>query len=252
MEEVSDKQKYSYLFSSYTHNIPVIFSSLEGQYNGKLYLDDPLKPQIAVLFTPFAFHFIAGNMAIPDAAEILDKLIFQEYLPRNGQREAILFAPDTKGETILDDVLRRHQGIKDKRKVFCLNKDKFNRMQAESKDPADYPARVFYEQENGATKPYPVCRILKEDECISYCSGFMLGKGHAEIDIFTVEEFRNQGYAKQAAIGLIRELLAAGLEPDWNTWPYRFASEKLALSLGFMIKSEISAFIWSEDECGKL
>lgn len=252
MKKVEDKQNYCQLFNSYAHNIAVIFSSLEGMYDGELFVDNILEPRIAMLFTPFAFHFVAGEAKTPDAADIIDKLIFQEYLQRSGQKEAIVFAPDSQWESILDQVFPRHQGIKDKRKSFCLNQDKFIMQQPANEADSDYQTRILYEQEKGAAKPYPVCRLIQADECISYCSGFMIGKGHAEIDVFTSEKHRGRGYAKRAAIGLIRELIKTGIEPDWNTWPYRIESEKLALSLGFELKSEIPAHIWVEEECGKL
>lgn len=56
MKKVENNKKYSHLFSEYTHNIPVIYSSLEGQYDGEPYVDSENNPQIAVLFTPL--HFI--------------------------------------------------------------------------------------------------------------------------------------------------------------------------------------------------
>ena len=35
----SEKKNYIGMFQEYTHSIPAIYSSLEGQYEGELYVD---------------------------------------------------------------------------------------------------------------------------------------------------------------------------------------------------------------------
>ena len=252
MEKVQDKGKYYDLFSSYTHNIPVIYSSLEGQYDGELYVDSEDDPQIAVLFTPFAFHFIAGNAEAENAADIVDEIIFRKYIPETNQKEAIVFCTDARWDEVLDAVFAKHNGIKDWRKIFHLNKEKFRDIRGKREGIGDVECKTSYIQDGGAQKPYPVSRIYKGEECVSFCSGFMLGRGHAEIDVSTQEAYRGKGYAKEASIALISELLENNVEPDWCTWPYRIESERLALSLGFELAEEIPAHIWVESECGEV
>lgn len=252
MKKVENKEKYMQLFSEYTHNIPVIYSSLEGQYEGELFVDSENNPQIAVLFTPFTFHFVAGNAEIENVVGVLDEILFKQYLFKTGQKEAIVFCPNAKWDKVLDEVFGNHHGIKDYRKTFRLNRDKFMKVQAGNKVLEDVENKISYEQDRGSKKQYPVSRILKGAKCVSFCSGFMLGRGHAEIDVATEETCRGKGYAKEAAISLINELLKKGIEPDWCTWPYRIESEKLALSLGYELANEIPAHIWVESECGKI
>jgi len=225
---------------------------LEGQYDGELYINSEDNPQIAVLFTPFAFHFVSGNTEADNVVDIVDDIIFKQYIPQTKQKEAIVFAPDSKWDKVLDVVFSKYHGIKDRRKIFKLNKEKFNTIKAGRDRLKDIESKVLYTQDGGAGKPYPVCRIFKDGECVSFCSGFMLGKGHAEIDVATSEMHRGKGYAKEASIALINELIKNDIEPDWCTWPYRLESEKLALSLGFELADEIPAHIWVEAECGKI
>lgn len=252
MKKVDVKTQYLELFSEYTHNIPVIYSSLEGQYEGELFVDSEINPQIAILFTPFAFHFVAGNAETDNAVDVLDEILFKQYLLETGQKEAIVFSPDAKWDKVLDEVFGMHHGIKDSRKVFRLNREKFKEIRDGRKAPEDVENKIFYEEEGGAKKQYPISRIFKGAECVSFCSGFMLGKGHAEINVATEAAYRGKGYAKEAAIALINELLKTGIEPDWCTWPYRVESQKLALSLGYELAGEIPAHIWVEEECGKI
>ncbi len=251
MNKVENKEKYLQLFRDYTHNIPVIYSSLEGQYDGELYVDSENNPQTAVLFTPFAFHFIAGNTTVENVVDLLDELIFKQYIAKFGQKEAIMFSPNEKWNRVLDEVFCKHNGLKDLRKIFRLNKLKFLE-QTGSKAPQDAKYELFYEKEGGAKSSYPVCRVFKDEKYVGYCSGFMLGKGHAEIDVFVEENYRGRGYAKGASTILIKELLDKNIEPDWCTWAYRTESQNLAFSLGFEFLNEVPAHIWVEGECDKL
>lgn len=252
MNKVDNKEKYLSLFNEYTHSIPVIYSSLEGQYDGQLFVDSENDTHVAILFTPFAFHYVAGNPEADNIIDMLDKIIFKQYLAETGQKEAVVFCPNKKWDIVLNEVFARHNGLKDNRKVFCLNRDRFKEVQAGQVPLDGVENKLLYEQGNGAKKEYPVSRIFEGTECISFCSGFMLGKGHAEIDVSTEEAYREMGCAKETSIILINELLESGIEPDWCTWPYRIESQKLALSLGFEFKEEVPAHIWVEEECGKI
>jgi len=252
MNKVEIKDKYLSMFNGYTHNIPVIYSSMEGQYDGQLFVDSVDDTQVAILFTPFAFHFVAGNAEADNIIDMLDEIIFKQYLAETEQKEAIVFCPNEKWDIVLDEVFARHNGLKDNRLVFRLNRERFKEVQAGQKALDGMENKLLYEQANGAKKEYPVSRIFKGTKCISFCSGFMLGKGHGEIDVATEEAYRKMSCAKEASITLINELLENGVEPDWCTWPYRIESQKLALSLGFELKEKVPVHIWVEEECGEI
>jgi len=240
------------LFEGYTHSIPVIFSSLEGQYDGQLYVDSEKDPGIAILFTPFNFHYLAGSPEVEDVVNILDEMIFKKYLKETRGKEVVVFCPDKRWEKVLDEVFTRHNGIKDVRKMYQLNKMRFRKIVQGRESLEGIEQRLVYEQSYGALQEYPVYRIYKSDRCISYCAGFMTGKDQVEIDVSTVEEYRGQGYAFEASVDLIDFLLENGFEPVWAAWPYRAGSQNLAISLGFELKDEVSAYIWVEAECGKI
>lgn len=247
-----DKQNYFYMFDEFTHNIPVIFSSLEGQYDEKLYVDDVVNTKVAILFTQFAFHFIAGDPSVQNVIEVVDNMIFKQYLCKSKEKEALLFSPSQSWNVVLDEVFERHNGIKDKRILFKLNRKKFNERYNSKRVNSDIEKSIVLEQENGSSIEYPICRISVEQNCVSYCSGFMLGNGHAEINVATIEEYRGIGYAKEAAFLLINKLLNDDIEPNWCSWSYKEGSRKLAESLGYELAQEIPAHIWVEDECGKI
>lgn len=247
MIKVTNKLHFLDLFESYTHNLPVIYSSLEGQYNGELYVDSESSPHIALLYTPFGFHYVAGDPNHPEAATAIEQCLFQEYLPLTGQKEAILFSPNENWDNQLGIVFQSHRGVKDGRNIFRLNKEHFKEILRNHITQPEVVRKIAYEHENESQTEYPVCRVFVNDHCVSFCSAFMLGKGHAEIDVFTEEDHRGKGYAKEASLGLIEALLEKQIEPDWCTWPYRVESEKLAYSLGFELKAIVPAHIWFKD-----
>jgi len=250
--KVNEKEKYAYMFESYTHSIPIIYSSIEGQYDGDLYVDQLENPQIAVLFTPFAFHYVAGNADTEDVVEKIDDFIFKKYLCRFHQKEAIVFSPNLNWNHVLDAVFKRYNGIINMRNMFRLNKDKFMNRLSQHISPRDVDRKIVQEKKEGSRIEYPTCQLYLDQECISFCSGFMLGNGHAEINIETLEAYRGKGYGKDVAFALINTLIKKGIEPDWCTWPFRKASSKLAESIGFELEYQIPAYIWVEDECGKI
>ncbi len=252
MHKVDNKLNSRTLFNDYNHNIAVIYSSLEDQYAGELYLDSEDNPQIAILFTPFGYHFVAGNPDSKNVVENIDEIIFHQYLEKTKQKEAIVFSPNDQWDNVLDNVFLKHKGIKDGRKIFHLNRDLFEKNKLYPKLSEGIDIKLSYEQDNGAKKVYPVSRLFVEDKCVSFCSGFMIGKGYAEIDVYTEDAYRGKGFAKVVSMNLIDELLKNDLKPSWCTWPYRVESEKLALSLGFELAHTVQAHIWLEGECGKI
>ena len=247
-----DKARYAEIFQAYKHSLPVIFSSLNGQYPGSLFVEKEGDTILALLTTPFCFHFVAGDIKMPDAAKRLHDILFNQYLRDTQQPEAIVFCPDETWYGLLEEVFERHHGVKDVRKRFGIKKDSFEAAVSRLKEPDGIQTILTEEQDFGSAIPYPVCRIMKDGACVSFCSGFMLGSNHAELDVGTEEGHRGKGYAKWAAATLIAELLRRGMEPDWCTWPYRVESQALGKVLGFEPLSDVMAYIWSENDCGKL
>ena len=246
MQKIQKKDylRYSDLFHTYRYNLPVIYSSLEGQYDGELYVNNYENPDYTILFTPFDFHYVAGNPDTPYAPETLNHLIFEDYILTKYKEEAVVFCPSGQWQDVISSVFNRHSGVYDVRKIFTLNTNHFMDKGKNITIPEDVTVRILYEQDFHSACPYPVARVYKNGICVSFCSGFMLGKKHAEIDISTVESEQNKGYGKIAAAALITELLKRDIIPDWCTWPYREVSQILAKKLGFESQPDVTANIW--------
>ena len=245
MKEIRNElHRYLRYFEGYQDQIPVIYSTLEGQYQGEIYCDE--EEEIVVLVTQFDFIFLGGNIESIRAEDIIEDIIFNELVQKQQRKEIIIFGQNEKWNDILDKVFRKHHGVSDLRKCYHLDLDKFQRSSREV-IPTIARVAVKNEQENGSSIEYPVARVYVDDKCVSFCSASMLARGYADIEVSTEEAFRQKGYAKIAAIALMEELLHQGIEPNWCTWPYRIESQALAQSIGFALEKEIPAFIWEEE-----
>ena len=240
----NDLNQYSHYFEGYSQNVPVIYSTLQGQYQGEIFSDKA--EQIIVLVTKFDFIFLGGNDKVDHAEKILDEIIFEELVKKQGRKEIIVFGQDDTWNETLSRVFSRHHGVCDVRMCYRLNKDKFSQLNNIRKD-ASINVVIGNECGHDSAFFYPAARVMVNDMCVSFCSAFMVAKGFAEIDVATEEAHRQKGYAKHAAIALINELISQGIEPIWCTWPYRTESQALAKSLGFELKMEVPAHIWVDE-----
>lgn len=254
MKEIrSELYKYNKYFEGYNENIPVIFSTFDGQYPGTIYCDDNEK--IVILVTKFDFIFLGGDIENQRAEDIINDIIFHELVQRQQRKEIIVFGQNEKWNSLLNKVFQGHHGVCDLRKCYKLDKDKFHSISKEVRNDDvsvaasndDVRVALINEQENDSTIEYPVARVYVNDFNVSFCSAFMLARGFAEIDVSTEEGYRQKGYAKIGAISLISELLRRNIEPNWCTWPYRVESQTLAQSIGFELAKEVPAYIWVEE-----
>ncbi|MBI9012528.1 MAG: GNAT family N-acetyltransferase [Clostridiales bacterium] len=252
MIKVENKMNYVHLFEEYEHSKPVIYSALEGQYDCDLYVNDEYKPEFAILFTQFDFHFVTGNKETNSLVSDLRDIIFRKHLKLNNLKEAILVTPDDKWQGVLKEVFKGYSDIIDRRCVYKLNQDKFKVIYDNTDFNCGLNFSINHESEFNSKIPYLTSRLKDNNKTISYCSGFMLGAGHAEIDVKTDDLYRQKGYGKLASLLLIKELLDHKIEPDWCCWESKDASKKLAHSIGFEKVNELIVYIWVEEVNGKL
>lgn len=239
MIEIKCSTQFSHLFDGYDYNLAVIHSSLEGQYKGKLYVDNRDEIKYGILLTQFDFHYIFGDVASCEAQEALRGLLFDDYFITEKKKEAIIHCESINQHQAMLAIMDGHSDIIDHRMIFEFNQSKFK-----SKVVLDRDLYIKKVKDHNSSKAYPICILRDDDKDISWCSGFMIGKDHVEIDVWTHEAHRQLGYGKKVVSGLILYLLEKGLIPDWNCWKSKQSSILLAESLGFELKKEVPVYIW--------
>lgn len=226
-------------FLKYEHSIPIIFSHIEGQYPCEYSLGNE---EFQILFTPFDYHFIAGN---PDVSLDAVTNAMREYIKQHQKEEFILFGPNQQWEHQLQQLFQSIGGVVDTRHVFELNHEQF--LQIKQSYKFQYQPTLIFEQDELSTIPYPKAIIKDNEEIISFASAFMLGKQEAEIDVWTKESHRKKKMAFEVSLVLIQYLIDQNIKPNWNTWARKESSQKLAEKLGFELRNKIPAYIWVKD-----
>jgi len=242
----SDIKKAIPLFDVYKSNQAVIYSVLENQFDGCVYTDNKDSMNWAILRTPFLQHFITGT-PVDSCETVIEKILFETILSEQTEKEIVVFAISEQWHDILDSIFDKRDGGSDIRKIFCFNPDNYKNI-----NRTVTPNGVTSIIELKKCMPYShmdtwsVKLLIGNDE-VSYGNAIMVGKGMAEIDIGTVEQYRNKGYATLAATLLIDKLIECNLIPTWSTWPFREESQRVAQKLGFTTKPDEKAWIWMED-----
>lgn len=90
--------------------------------------------------------------------------------------------------------------------------------------------------------------ILKDDHFASVCNSFFVGRGYADLDIVTVEEYRNQGLATATGTAFIEHCLNQNLLPNYNCDAGNQRSIQLATKLGFVKNNNYPMLWWHQDQ----
>jgi RimJ/RimL family protein N-acetyltransferase len=246
------------LFNGIDHNAALVFSVIEGNSRGRIFVDRPVSPSSVFLLHEGAFSFVGGSPNHSEFIQALEPLIFDDLLPCAKEKELILFAFSEDWRGKLDAQLSRRGVIRIHRKVFTFNPLRFEAHEGwRARLPEGYSIRPIHERlaeahpefrpvvEPGAQR-FGVC-LERGDEIVSACYAVCVGRGEAEIDIFTVDAHQRKGFATLAACAFIEECLSRGLTPNWACWPYREASVALAIKLGFEPKPDVPAHYWAEN-----
>ena len=246
------------LFASIDHSQAIVYSVLEGNSPGRVYVDDLKKPTVALLYPTGAFLYISGDENHPSLTNELVPLIFDDILPAAGEQEMVLFAFSDAWRAKLDLLLQEKGAIRITRKVFNFNPEKYLALPDWRKrlppgctmveiDAAMAQANPAYQPlVDPGTKRFGVC-LLHNGQVASQCTAVFVGRGEAEIDIHTEERFRGLGLATLTGSAFIEASLKRGLKPNWACWPERLASWALARKLGFEDLPDVSCHLWAPD-----
>jgi len=237
------------LFAGIDHNVPIVFSVLEGTAAGRVFVDDvdcvdrADCPRSAFVTVADAFSYVVGDETDDAFGQALVSVIFDDLLPSQEKQELVVFAFTDAWRAKLDTLLAPKGAIRIHRKTFSFDA-------AHAPDLRSWQSRV-----PAGCRMEPVglvvgdprfgVRLMKEGVVLSECTAVFVGRGGAEIDIHTDENHRNLGLGTLTASAFLEECLARGLRPSWTCWPEREASIALAKKLGFVEQDDVPAHLWA-------
>lgn len=101
--------------------------------------------------------------------------------------------------------------------------------------------------ENFITNGFGFC-ILKDNEFVSVCNTYYVKDGSAEIDIITLNNFRNQGFALMTCTAFINHCIKHNINPIWDCDNGNEESKNLAKKLGFKSVETYQMHWWHENK----
>jgi RimJ/RimL family protein N-acetyltransferase len=246
------------LFDSIGHSQAIVYSVLEGNSPGRIFVDDLKNPTVTLLYPAGAFLYINGDENHPSLTSELVPLIFDNILPAAGESEMVLFAFCDSWRAKLDLLLHEKGAIRIARKVFRFNPEKYHALPDWRKRLP--PGCTMVDIDEAMAQTYPAYQplvdprtkrfgvsLLHEGQVASLCTAVFVGRGEAEIDIHTEERFRGLGLATLTGSAFIEASLKRGLKPNWACWPERLASWALARKLGFEDLPDVPCHLWAPD-----
>jgi len=244
------------LFAGIRHNIPVVYSVLEGNSPGRVFVDDAAAPRLGLIYPQDAYVYLAGDPRSP-ALDGLPALLFDEILPAMAEKELVLFAFSDNLFAALEGLLRPKEMKRIWRKTFRFMPERFASLPDwRERVPEGFALRPVDDElaarepayrplVDPRTRQFGVC-LLHGEVIASECTAVYVGGGQAEVDILTREDYRGRGLAAITAGAFVEECQRRGLIPNWSCWPERLASAALAHKLGFEAQPDIPALLWYE------
>lgn len=231
----------SSIFATIDHNIAIVHAVLEGNSPGKIFVDTPHSPTIALLYAEDAFFYVVGDENSASTTEIVP-LIFDHVLPQMKEQEVVLFS--------FSDSPAAQAG----RVASCKRRDPDTSQDVQVQSEKIFASKfcssrwVLLTRNGGSI--HPRLEAIWRAPYGWRCAGqrvlvVFVGGGEAEIDIHTNEKYQRHGFATLTTSVFIEACLAKNLTPNWACWPERQASQMLANKLGFEELPDVPAHLWA-------
>ncbi|ADM36587.1 GNAT family N-acetyltransferase [Bacillus spizizenii] len=231
-----------------------VYSILEQTIPGVVYVDDQTFPRSFFIGTESGIYFIAGdqgNRAFNDfiagyyeeqakstkrftlfsSNDIWDRVMKTILKDELNQMKRVAFSFQQKS-SITELQLPKGFVLKRIDEDIILNSTEFNKAYYE-----EYWDSVSYFSSKGFG-----FAILHGNHVVSECTSIFLGHHRAEMDIYTLEEYRGMGLAYCVASEFIEYCLKNGIIPSWDCDVCNNSSITLAAKLGFKKIIEYSIF----------
>jgi RimJ/RimL family protein N-acetyltransferase len=250
------------LLDALAHLIPLA-GVLEGRHHGRIFVDDLLCPTVALVWTPWGYYYLGGDVAPPASRDALAHLLRETLVPASvagGEPGLLLTLGTPDWAAHLDYLLGASGVIEAQRRTFTFDRAAFARrrdqLEAAAPDfamrPVGYTEAQLLEGELRATWPsldafldrgMGFC-LLRDGEPVSACTSAFVAGGAVEIGVYTDPAYRRRGLATLTATALIEACLDRGLRPNWECFADNAASVALAQRLGFVPAGLYPIYYW--------
>ena len=251
--KVDEFNKVKPLFSK-LNNRTAIFSVIEGNTKGKIFVDNAANPRCAFFWNDFRYSYLSADPLNKIFQNDLFILLSETLIPEakiSHDPTLVIYPCQTEWNKILKEALSNYKIKYLTRKIY-----RFTRIVDKSvyKIPKNYQlrkinSRLLGEIKKGVPDIIDMFYTSREtflskglgfaiidtlhNKIISSCLSVFFGNNMAEIDISTDKEFRQQGFATIVAKAFLTECNKRNIEPIWECWSKNKSSILIAESIGF-------------------
>jgi GNAT superfamily N-acetyltransferase len=241
---------------------------LEKRHAARIFVDQPRSPSCAFTWTRWGHFYLAGADDNREFVRALQENLDSLLLPASkalGESTFILWTDRPAWENRLPDLLPGRSPLKIFRRTFDFDPATF--YEGRYSRPVMPPgfalqpidAALLEKDQRLAAEILTAWASLDDfvrdgagaclmdgEQLASACFSLFLGRGMAEVNVFTAEEYRRRGFAILTTAGFIDACLKRGLRPNWECFWDNLPSLRLAENLGFKAKSDIPVYYWEE------
>ena len=221
---------------------PVIFSVIDGNIDGNIYVDNIDTPRTALVML-FDMLFFSGQENIKFCKEAFE-LLKHEIFPNMKEDYFDCYCLSDGLKNDVELIFEKMITGRPIRKTWKFNKDMFLRKSNwRARVPDGFRMELMDEafiNKHDCDKGYwdPARKrfghaLVCGAEIASECSACFVGGGQVEISVDTKEQYRNRGFAATTCTAFIEHCISLDLVPNWSCWDFRAASISLAKKLGF-------------------
>lgn len=242
---------------------------LEGMNPGRVFVDQPKDPRLAMIWTSSGYYFLAGD---PPEIEMLADIrrtlheVFVAESKRQEERGFILYPYPPTWEPAMQVILQGRQFYPIFRRQFQFSRERFERHTGwRERIPAGMRLSLIDREllnESGSRYAGEIpptwasteaflagglgILILDGEQVASQCTAVYASSRGYEIDIFTAEPYRRRGLGFLAACAFIEASLERGKHPNWECFWDNEASSNLAEKLGYIPQQDYPIYYWVE------
>lgn len=239
------------------HAHTFLFSVLEGQHVGRIFVDDPTSPTAALVHLACEYTFLLGDASNEAFAAATQRLLLNELASSPAPYGQLLFLIPTT-DAWHADILRRYCDFRIddiRRKAFTFDPEAYRARHNDwrTRLPADVTLCRYdgglAESAGGLAEFWGSIdrfladgfgfALMRDGEPVSRCHTVLVGAGEAEISVETADAYRRRGLATLTACAFIDHALQRGLTPSWSCWAHNEPSVALARHLGFRSTADV-------------
>lgn len=267
----NEYEKVRPLFQGLHLNL-VISAVIEGNSQGRIWVDDVINPKTAFMWNKEHCYYLAGYENNDEFNLALEKLITEKITPEAIEHDFLLFKlyyTSDSWENKIDVIFKNKFPVKMDRRFYTFKQLKI----ADWKDriPSGFCMKRIDEKLLERTSLKNINKVTNEiksswnsvadflrngfgfcllhgDGIVCWCTAEYVSGKKCGIGIETVEEYERQGFATLTASAFVDHCVSNSITPHWDSWNDNLGSIRVAEKVGFEKTLDYTVYFGSFDE----